>query len=90
MIHAAQSIIDVLSGGGVAAKKSIKALAPTNGKMHLNFSGLRHQIYIIEASTNLVEWEKIGVAQDQGDGTFDFDDASASPNPARYYRVIVP
>ena len=90
LIHAAQSIIDVISGGGVAAKKSIKALAPTNGKMHLNFSGLRHQIYIIEASTNLVEWEKIGVAQDQGDGTFDFDDASASPNPARYYRVIVP
>jgi hypothetical protein len=64
--------------------------AQANGKMHLNFSGIQQQVYIIEASTNLVDWQMIGVAQDQGDGTFDFDDGDAPHMSARYYRVVNP
>jgi hypothetical protein len=90
LIDEAQSIINALSGGGVASHKALKAAAQANGKMHLNFSGVHQQIYIIEASTNMVDWQMIGVAQDQGDGTFDFDDADAPRMSARFYRIIVP
>ena len=58
--------------------------------MDSNFSGMHQQVYIIEASTNMVDWQMIGVAQDQGDGTFNFDDAQSTQLPARYYRVVVP
>ncbi|MDD5139888.1 MAG: immunoglobulin domain-containing protein [Verrucomicrobiales bacterium] len=90
LIDAAQSIINALSGGGEASNKAVKASSHANGKIHLNFSGMHQQIYIIEASTNLVDWEKIGVAKDQGDGTFDFDDADAVKMSGRFYRVVAP
>ncbi len=89
LIDEAQSIINALSGG-VAPHSHLKASNQSDGKMHLNFSGMQHQIYIIEASTNMVDWQMIGVAQDQGDGTFNFDDAQSTQLPARYYRVVVP
>jgi len=89
LIDEAQSIINALSGGA-ASHKGMKATAQANGKIHLNFSGIHQQVYIIEASTNLVDWEMIGVAQDLGDGTFDFDDADAPRIPQRYYRVVAP
>ncbi|MDD5139086.1 MAG: FG-GAP-like repeat-containing protein [Verrucomicrobiales bacterium] len=91
LIDAAQSIINALSGGGEASNnKALKASSHANGKIHLNFSGMHQQIYIIEASTNLVDWEKIGVAKDQGDGTFDFDDLNAVKMSGRFYRVVAP
>jgi hypothetical protein len=90
LIDEAQSIMNALSGGGVASHKALKAAAQAHGKMHLNFSGVHQQMYIIEASTNMVDWQMIGVAQDLGDGTFNFDDADASKMPARFYRVVVP
>ena len=90
LIDSAQSIINALSAGGAASHKALKAAAQANGKLHLNFSGIHQQVYIIEASTNLVDWQMIGVANDLGDGTFDFDDTDASHIPQRYYRVVAP
>ncbi len=88
LIDTAQSIINALSGS--PSQKMVKATARGNGKIHLNFPGVHQQMYIIEASTNMVDWEKIGVAKDLGDGTFDFDDSDAPRMSARYYRVVVP
>ncbi len=90
LIDEAQNIINTLSAGGAASHKALKAAAQANGKLHLNFSGIHRQTYIIEASTNLVDWQMIGVANDNGDGTFDFDDAVSTQIPARYYRVVIP
>jgi len=90
LIDEAQNIINTLSAGGAASHKALKAAAQANGKLHLNFSGIHQQTYIIEASTNLVDWQMIGVANDNGDGTFDFDDAVSTQIPARYYRVVIP
>jgi hypothetical protein len=89
LIDEAQSIINTLPGS-VTPHSALKATAQAHGKMHLNFSGIHRQTYIIEASTNLLNWEMIGVANDQGDGTFNFDDADAPQMPKRYYRIIVP
>jgi len=52
-----QNIINTLSAGGAASHKALKAAAQANGKLHLNFSGIHQQTYIIEASTNLVDWQ---------------------------------
>ncbi len=45
---------------------------------------------MVEASTNLVDWEEIGVATDQGNGTFAFEDADAARFEHRYYRFKTP
>jgi hypothetical protein len=43
------------------------------------WSGLQVRLYILEGSTNLVDWEKIGVAVDRGEGISGFEDANAAP-----------
>jgi len=44
----------------------------------------------VEASTDMVNWEKIGVAVANGDGTFTFEDPNAAKFPNRFYRVVSP
>jgi alpha-tubulin suppressor-like RCC1 family protein len=89
LIDEAQAIIDAITGASVTPAK-VKITSKSNGKSHLNFSGTPGQIYIIEASPDLANWEKIGVANGQTNGDFIFDDANSANIPARYYRVVVP
>jgi len=58
LIDMAQSIINALSGGGSPSQKTVKATTHGNGKIHLNFPGVHQQKYIIEASTNMLDWKK--------------------------------
>jgi hypothetical protein len=44
-------------------------------------------IYAVGASTNLVTWEVIGLAKEQADGTFVFEDTDAARFPYRFYRI---
>jgi hypothetical protein len=90
LIDTAQSIINALTATGGNPHQNLKAAANGNGKVHLNFTGVHQQTYIIESSTNLVDWEMIGVAKDQGDGTFNFDDSVSTQTPGRFYRVVTP
>jgi hypothetical protein len=89
LIDQAQSIIESITGGTTTHGNVTITIKPS-GKSHLNFSGLPGHIYVIEASTNLINWERIGVANDQTNGDFVFDDEHATDAPARYYRVAVP
>ena len=59
-----------------------------NGNLKLQFNAPHGPVYVIEASTNLVDWEKIGVATHPRSGEFEFEDRSVSPY--RFYRVTVP
>jgi hypothetical protein len=56
----------------------------------LEFSADDTQTYLIEASTNLVDWETLGVAAEgeQHDGDYTFEDDQPNASPARYYRVV--
>jgi hypothetical protein len=56
----------------------------------MQFSAEPGPVYILEASTNLVDWQKIGVAREQSYGTFSFEDANAARFPQRFYRVVAP
>lgn len=61
-----------------------------NAVPFLHFSADDRRTYLIQASTNLVDWEQIGApSEDPEDlGTFSFEDTPATPGDARYYRVV--
>ena len=58
------------------------------GNMRMEFTGAAGATYAVEASTNLVNWEKIGEAAQQPDGTFQFEDSDSGKFPSRFYRIV--
>lgn len=60
------------------------------GNMQLQFSGAAGATYTVEASTDLVHWEKIGEATQQTDGTFEFEDNDSGRFSSRFYRIVSP
>jgi hypothetical protein len=64
------------------------AVTIASGRPHLMFSGSPSQTYLIEASTNLVNWDAIGLAMPSGSGNYDFEDPQEDDFPLRYYRVV--
>jgi len=92
LIHAAGQLIAALQGeavGPVACKVySVDRLS--NGQIHFQFNAAADQIYLVEASTNLLDWETIGVATVCGDGAYEFQDADAARHQSRYYRIVKP
>ncbi len=93
-IQSAQDILDVLGGGTNPSDRPhgrfVAVGHQPNGRAQVEFQAERGPIYVVEASTNLVDWEMIGVAVDHGDGTFAFEDPNAAKFPSRYYRVVSP
>jgi uncharacterized delta-60 repeat protein len=94
-IQAAQEIIDALSPSnanpGVRPHGTFTAVShQANGHVRMQFAAGPAPSLIVEASTDLVNWEMIGVAVANGDGTFTFEDPTASKFPKRYYRVVHP
>ncbi|MCU0771230.1 MAG: immunoglobulin domain-containing protein [Verrucomicrobia bacterium] len=95
LMEQAQEILDALNGGhtnpgGRPHGRFTSVAHQSNGHMQLQFAAERGPIYILEASTNLVDWEPIGLAREQDDGTFTFEDVNAARFPTRYYRVVSP
>ncbi|HEV2434713.1 MAG TPA: hypothetical protein VG077_01825, partial [Verrucomicrobiae bacterium] len=91
LINDAQTIIDDLASSGTTVHGNIAASVDrADGQLHVKFSAPHGKTYIIEASTDLVHWQMIGVAKVQSDGTFDFGDANALRMSGRFYRVVVP
>ena len=60
------------------------------GKVRLEITGPAGQVHLIQASTDLVHWETVGVAVDHGDGSCEFEDAEAGKFPRRFYRLVTP
>ena len=61
-----------------------------DGKVRMHFSAPRGVIYLVEASTDLLHWEQIGVARDCGVDGFEFEDSQAARLPQRFYRIVTP
>jgi len=61
-----------------------------SGLPFLQFSADDARTYVVEASTDLVDWEAVGTAleDDQVSGDFYFEDDESSELPVRYYRVL--
>jgi len=91
-IAASQEIIVALHGetshmGFPTQSPLTSVMRGPHGRAKVQLTAPAGVSYIVEASTNLVNWEAVGLAQDQGDGTYAFDDADAAKFPRRYYRV---
>jgi hypothetical protein len=90
---AAQTIINILERDCASEKphgKIQKVTQKENGNHRIQFTAPQEFVYIVEASTNLVDWEKIGVATQSSTGEFEFEDPDLAQTPARFYRVTVP
>ena len=63
-------------------------LRHADGSSQLRFTGAPGQVYLIEASADLLNWETIGTASELEAGSFEFQDAATIPS--RFYRVTFP
>ena len=73
-----------------AGNRLAKPTQLAGGKFQLGFNGPHGRTYFIEASTNLLTWEIIGVARGGSQNRFDFEDVHAAQFPGRFYRVTTP
>lgn len=61
----------------------------TNGIVNLSATGDAGPLYVFEASTNLVNWTKVGV-RSNAMGVVTFTDTKPARRGARFYRVSIP
>jgi hypothetical protein len=59
----------------------------SNGQFDLRFTGGPYWTYRVWASTNLANWELIGMADESAPGTFRFIDVNATNWPQRFYKT---
>jgi len=89
LIQGAQQVIAALDCDGsshVAAK--IRSLKRHNGKMQMEIKGEAGKAYILEASTNLVDWKPICVVRPDEEGNCCYEDVMARKQESRFYRVV--
>lgn len=58
------------------------------GRLTLQFTGAIGQVYLVQTSTNLIEWTTAGGAVDLQNGGFMFEEAVTSGQ--KFYRVLLP
>jgi len=90
LISAADDIITALDCDGAAhvAAKIHSIKHHPNGKVQMKIKGEAGKTYILEASTNLVNWEAICVVRPDADGNCGYEDAMAGKHQCRFYRLV--
>ena len=63
---------------------------PANGKKRLKLEAEPGPLYTVEASTDLLQWQQIGVMTNNGSDVFEFEDATPGSGDMRFYRVVSP
>lgn len=91
-IAAAQQLIDGVTGPAPGRSgPKFQELTRTNpGRMKLRLQAGAPQPAWVQASTNLIHWETIGLAETQPDGSATFEDPQAGAHPRRFYRIVTP
>jgi len=74
---------------GVTEAPGLTESRSGDGTVQLSLTGQTNLLYAIEASTNLVQWTKIGVRTNLT-GTAEFTDRAATNYPQRFYRAVAP
>ena len=69
---------------------SLTFMSGTNGGFKLTFTGLTNVAYSVQASTNLVNWARLGSANQPLPGQFQFVDSGVTNYQRRFYRVSSP
>jgi peptidoglycan/xylan/chitin deacetylase (PgdA/CDA1 family) len=61
-----------------------------DGSIAVVGAGVPDRLYLIQASTNLVNWTTVSTNMADANGAFSFTDTDAPVYPARYYRFVAP
>jgi hypothetical protein len=69
---------------------SFASASLTNGMAQIQFAGATDLPYGIWASTNLVDWSEIGIANQLTPGNFQFTDTTVTNFPGRFYELRIP
>jgi hypothetical protein len=91
-INDAQTIIVALADVNAPAELPHGLIAGLthglNERARLQFTGQAGRVFLIEASSNLMDWELIGAASERDNGSFELEDPTAPNFVARFYRVV--
>ena len=74
---------------GVAQAPSLTGSLSGDRAVQLTLAGQTNLLYVIEASTNLVQWTKIAVRTNLT-GSVELTDSAAAKFPQRFYRTVAP
>jgi hypothetical protein len=74
---------------GVTQAPSLTESRLADGTVELSLTGQTNLLYVIQASTNLVQWTKIGVRTNLT-GRLEFTDRTATNYLQRFYRAVAP
>jgi hypothetical protein len=89
LAQASQEVIDALGGRLAHDRPAIAAVHQDSyGKAHMQIIAAPQTTYIIQASSNLLDWEMVGVLKVGDDGSTTFNDALANRFTQRFYRLI--
>ena len=59
-----------------------------DGSARLQFIGNNSQSYVIQVSTDMVNWVTLGACTADGNGDVEFTDPNVATPSARFYRVV--
>lgn len=90
LIEGAQQVIDELNASPKMAGQIHFLKRHPNGKVQMRIKGEAGQTYILEASTNLVDWKPICVVRPDDKGNCGYEDVMARKHPSRFYRIVAP
>ena len=83
---AATATVTVLSG---APPQLTNTVVNNNGMFQLTINGQSGQEYIVQASTNLINWMSVYTNPPPFVSPFTFTDSNATTYPDRFYRVVI-
>lgn len=83
------TVVEHQEPGPVTPPKFTNASHSSDGGFNLSVAGDTGKLYLFEASTNLVNWAKLGVSSN-ATGIVDFTDTRATNLSERFYRVSIP
>jgi hypothetical protein len=92
LIEAAQATLPMLEPNGSPrmAGRIHSLKRHPNGKMRMEIKGQAGKSYILEASTNLVDWKPVCVVEPDEHGQSDYEDLLSDKHPCRFYRIVEP
>jgi hypothetical protein len=93
LIGQAQRLIVLLSGGCSnerPAARIAKVARESDGKLRVRIDAPAGVPCILQASTDLVHWENVGVARELAEGDVLAEDCGKATASARFYRLVLP
>jgi hypothetical protein len=86
--HCANAIEHYRNAWRHALQLQVKVAVDAKGGVRVQFIANNSQSYLIEVSTDLLNWAPLGMCTADSDGNVEFTDANAAGQAARFYRAV--